>query len=132
MVDNAVKKAAKVKSVDDFFRDKPDDLRALFDDFNSKVLSIDSVITYTRTQCIVYKVKYIFVELGILKNKIRVLVRTNGEPHHSSKIRTEKVPDTHGWGKLNCLFYISPDEINRNYTMNDIMLLVKQAYKVAV
>jgi len=128
---NAVHKNKRVfknKPLDDFFHDKPKELKVLFDCLDLRIHGISknkNVTMRTRTQTIVYETTRIFAELRIQKKAIRFLLFCEGEPYHSDIIKTERIPETHRWGKLKCRFSIHPEDIN---AIDSVLSMVKQAY----
>jgi len=104
----------------------------IFEEFNDRVLGISSEIEqYTTNGEILYKTSVNFVALALQKNnnRIRILLRTKNNLINDPKNITEIVPKNFDWGNLSHIVYLSPQELNKKYIMEDVLDLVIQSYK---
>ena len=126
----AKKQVKKTKTVEEHLHGASDELQRLFEEFNQRVFDLSSEIEcYTTEANILYKTSVNFIELKVQRNRLRILLRTKDNQIDDPKHLTEIVPKSHGWGNLNRIVLIDPEEINTKFSLDDIMNLVIQSFK---
>ncbi|MBX9852640.1 MAG: hypothetical protein K2X86_12915 [Cytophagaceae bacterium] len=121
------------KTIEEHFEGTSKELKALFDEYNSEVLDISSEIEcYTTAGEVLYKTSVNFVALAVQKrnNRLRIILRTKDNKISDPKKLTEQVPKHYSWGNMTRIIYLDVKDINKKYTMADVMALTLQAYKI--
>jgi predicted transport protein len=126
-----VKEPKKAKSIDGHLFGVSKELKALFVEINERILQIsDEIERYTTNAEIVYKTSLNFAYVALQKknNALRILLRsTNGQIKDPLSL-TERIPKTHGYGKITHQMHISPKKEDSEKFLDDIMDVIFQAY----
>jgi predicted transport protein len=120
------------KTVDEHFDGTSKELIALYNQLHREIYDISSEIErYTTNGEINYKtsVNFVSIKVGKKDNRLRILLRTKNNEIEDPKNLTEQVPKKFNWGNLTRIVYLDPKDINKKYSLNDILLLVIQSYK---
>jgi predicted transport protein len=121
------------KSIEEHLVGASKTLKDLFNVLNNKIMEISSEIECYTTQAeIIYKTSVMFACLAVQTRKdcLRYFIRTANDNLNDPKNITEKIPKTHGYGNITRVMYVSPDKINKEYTIEDIIDLLSQSYSV--
>jgi len=119
------------KSIEKHLEGASKSLKDLFDTINNKIMGISSEIECYTTQAeIIYKTSVNFAYIAVQNKKVclRCLIRTENDNLNDPKNITEKIPKTHGYGNITRVINVSPDKINKEYTVDDIIDLIVQSY----
>lgn len=119
------------KTIEEHLEGTSDELKELFFLINDKILDISSEIErYTTNSEIIYKTSFNFAYLAIQnkKNCLRYLIRTENDALDDPKKLTEKIPKTHGYGKITRTLFVYPNKINKDYSIDDMLDIIIQAY----
>ncbi|MEA2096395.1 MAG: DUF5655 domain-containing protein [Candidatus Cloacimonadota bacterium] len=119
------------KTVEEHLKGVSGDLKDLFFTINDKIIDISSEVErYTTNQEIIYKTSFNFTALAIQKQKkcLRYLLRTENDELNDPKSLTEKIPKTHGYGKITRTLFVYPSKIGKEYSIEDILDIIIQSY----
>lgn len=119
------------KSVEEHLEGASKNLKDLFEVINNKIMEISSEIECYTTQAeIIYKTSVNFAYLAVQNRKecLRYLIRTENDNLNDPKNITEKIPKTHGYGNITRVIYVSPDKINKEFTVEDVIDIIIQSY----
>lgn len=119
------------KSIEEHLEGASKNLKDLFNVLNDRILKLSSEIEcYTTKAEIIYKTSVNFAYLAVQNKKdcLRYLLRTENDNLNDPKNITKKIPKTHGYGHITRVIYVSPDKINKEYTVEDIIDLIVQSY----
>ena len=85
---------------------------------------------YTTQDEIIYKTSVNFAYMGVQNKKVclRYQIRTENDHLKDPKNITESIPKTHGYGNITRKIYVSPDKIDKKYSIEDIIDLIVQSY----
>lgn len=130
-IEKIKREARSPKTIEEHLKNIPNDLKELFIKINDKILDISSEVErYTTNTEVVYKTSFNFTYLSIQRQKkcLRYLLRTENDVLSDPKKLTEKVPKTHGYGKITRILSIDPKKIGKEYSIEDILDIIMQAY----
>ena len=119
------------KTVEEHLKGITDDLKDLFFTINDKIIDMSSEVErYTTNQEIIYKTSFNFAALAIQKQKkcLRYLLRTENDELNDPKSLTEKIPKTHGYGKITRTLFVYPSKIGKEYSIEDVLDIIMQSY----
>jgi len=120
----------KDKSVEEHLENASQEIKNLFYTINEKVLALSFEIKrHTTGANILYKTSVNFVELGIQKQGLKLLLRTKKNEINDLKRLTRQVPKSHLWGKMTHTLFLKPNELNIKYTIVDVIDLINQSLK---
>jgi predicted transport protein len=120
------------KTIDEHFSGTTPEFRNIFNDLKEKIEQFGSdVISRTTFGEIIFEDKTTFAAIYVSKNKdrLRILLRTINDQIDDPKNLTEMIPKTHGYGNITRRFNVSMTELNTQYTLDDVLKLIKQAYE---
>jgi len=122
----------EAKSIEEHLKNSPEELKVLFYDLDKKIKQIsDEISQYTTNAEIIYKtsLNFAYVAVRSKKNQLRILLRTIKDRIVDSKKLTKKIPETHGYGKITRVIYISPKDLKEGkITLSDYMDIIQQSY----
>jgi len=120
------------KTIEQHLEGASSDLKATFHDLDLGITNVSSEIErYTTQQEIIYKTSLNFAYLAIQnkKNRIRCLIRTEGDRIKDPKGLAEKIPKTYGYGNITRIVFVNPEELKANkYSLDDVIELIEQSY----
>jgi len=126
------KEPRKARTIEEHLKGTSDALKKLFYSLDERIMDISSDIEkYTRQTEIVYKTSLTFAYLAIQnrKDRLRYYLRTEEDKIDDPKHLTSKIPETHGYGNITRLLFVSPTEIKeKKYDFEDVVDLLKQSY----
>lgn len=126
------KEVRKPKTIEEQFDGASKELISLYEQLDYKITEISSEIEkYTTSTEILYKTSVNFIALAIHKktNRLRFIIRTKDNQINDPKQLTENIPKHYNWGNMNKILYVDPKDLEKKYTLPDIMDLIIQAYK---
>lgn len=121
------------KTIEEHFEGASKELKALFDTYNTEVLDISSDIEcYTTAGEILYKTSVNFIAMAVQKrnNRLRIILRTKDNKITDPKKLTEQVPPHYSWGNMSKIVYLDVKDIDKKYSLADVMALTLQSYKI--
>lgn len=130
-IEKIKKELKSSKTVEEHLNGVSEDLKELFFKINDKILDISSEVErYTTNGEILYKTSFNFACLAIQRQKkcLRYLLRTENDILKDPKNLTEKIPKTHGYGKITRTLFVYPSKIGKEYSIEDILDIIIQAY----
>lgn len=119
------------KNIDDHLEGASKGLKDLFNILNNKIMEISSEIeSYTTQGEIIYKTSVNFAYLAIQNGKdcLRYMIRTENDNLNDPKNITTRIPKTHGYGNITRQMFVYPENIDKEYTIEDIIDLITQSY----
>jgi predicted transport protein len=121
------------KTIEEHFTGASPELKSLFDAYNREVLEISSDIEcYTTAGEILYKTSMNFIAMAVQKkyNRLRIILRTKNNKITDTKKLTQQVPSHFSWGNMSKIVYLDVKDINKKYSLADVMALTLQSYKI--
>jgi predicted transport protein len=119
------------KTIEELFEGADPELFSLFTKLDKIIMGISSEIDrYTTSIEVLYKTSFNFVCLAAQKknNRIRIYLRTIQDKINDPKQLTEKVPKHFGYGNITRVLYLDPNDLDKKYSIGDIMELIIQSY----
>jgi predicted transport protein len=119
------------KTIEELFEGADQELFSLFTRLDEIIMGISSEIDrYTTSIEVLYKTSFNFVCLAAQKknNRIRIYLRTIQDKINDPKQLTEKVPKEFGYGNITRVLYLDPKDLDKKYSIVDIMELIMQSY----
>ncbi len=119
------------KTVDQHLQGASDELIDLFTRIDLEINNISSEVErYTTNAEIIYKTSRNFVYMAVQNknNCLKLLLRTTGDNLIDKKNLTKKIPKTHGYGKITRTLFVYPSKIGKEYSIEDILDIIIQAY----
>ncbi len=126
------KEPRKARKIEEHLKSASDALKKSFYSLDERIMDISSDIEkYTTQKEIVYKTSLNFTYFAVQNRKdcLRCYLRTEEDRIDDPKCLTTKIPETHGYGNITRLLFISPTEIKeKKYTIEDVINLLRQSY----
>lgn len=125
------KNRKKANPVEEHLAGVSEDLVGLFSELNKRILLIsDEIETYTTNEEIIYKTSLNFAYIAVQKRKndLKFLLRSQlGEIKDPLNL-TNRIPITHGYGKITHQMHISANKVKDEKYLDCVMDIIFQSY----
>jgi len=131
-IEKIKKEPRKARTIEEHLKGASDPLKKLFYSLDERIMGMGSDIEkYTTQTEILYKTSLNFACLAVQnrKDRLRCYLRTEEDKIDDHKQLTSKIPETHGYGNITRVLFVSPTDIKeKKYSIEDVIDLLKQSY----